>query len=226
MTLPRSEAEMIAIAVMRGRVAPVLDWCSRMLLFPALTGGGPSQEVWAPELGPLERLQLLQQKGVDTLICGALSANLQNCAMQLGLRIIPGVAGEVDEVLRAYRQHRLNRPNFWMPGCRGPGRYRQCFGKEKCLTNPEDQGGNLAMPGGRGGQGAGRGRGGGPAGQGRGPGGGQGARGGPGGMGSGRGAGTPNFCICPSCGAKSPHERGIPCIQVACPQCGKPMVRG
>jgi endogenous inhibitor of DNA gyrase (YacG/DUF329 family) len=22
-----------------------------------------------------------------------------------------------------------------------------------------------------------------------------------------------------------PHERGIPCFQVNCPQCGKPMVR-
>ena len=98
---------MIAIPVMRGRVAPVLNWCSRMLIFPAIPDGAEGQELCVPELGPEERLQLLQEKGVNTLICGALSADLQHFATQLGLMIIPGVAGEVGEVLTAYRENRL-----------------------------------------------------------------------------------------------------------------------
>jgi predicted Fe-Mo cluster-binding NifX family protein len=87
------------------------------------------QEFCAPELGCLESLQVLRAKGVNTLICGALSADLQNCATQLGLKIIPGVAGDIDEVLTAYRQNRLDQPEFWLPGCQGPRRYRQNLGK-------------------------------------------------------------------------------------------------
>ena len=195
---------MIAIPVMRGRVAPVLNWCSRILIFPVTPEGGTGQELWVPELGPLERLQLLQEKGVNTLICGALSVDLQNCAGQLGLRTIPGVAGEIDEVLKAYRQDRLDQPEFWLPGCRGPRRYRQGLGKENCLSRTEDEGGKGAMPGGRGGKGAGRGQGSAPAGGCRR------AGSGPGGPGAGQGAGMADFCRCPACGAKRPTSAGFP----------------
>jgi hypothetical protein len=204
-------AEMIAIPVMRGRVAPVLNWCSQMLLFQADPEAGLSQELWLQDLAPLERLQFLLAKGVHTLICGAMSTELNNLALQLGFRVISGVAGEVDEVLRAYRRNNLDRPEFWLPGCRGFRRYRQGFGKENGLSITEDQGGKSAMPGkgGRGiGQGQGRCR---TAGV------------GPGGPGAGRWTGIRNVCICPACGAEAPHERGIPCFQINCPQCGKPM---
>ena len=205
---------MIAIPVMRGRVAPVLDWCSRVLIYPVTLEGQTRQELWAPELEPLERLQLLQEKGVNTLICGALSADLKTGADNLRLEVIPGVAGEIEEVLRAYQQNRLDQPEFRLPGCRGLRHYRQGWGKENCLSLNKNQGEPEAMPGVRGGKGAGRG----PGGGGQGP-------GGPGGPGAGQRAGRVNSCICPSCGAEAPHERGIPCFQVNCPQCGKPMVR-
>ena len=64
---------MIVIPIMRGRVAPVLNWCSRLLIFPPIPEGGEAEELCAPDLGPVERLQLLQEKGAHTLICGALA---------------------------------------------------------------------------------------------------------------------------------------------------------
>ena len=143
---PSVNQEMIAIPVMRGRVAPVLNWCSRLMIFPASPENGRARELRIPELEAVARLQLLQSKGVSILICGALSADLDYCAAQLGLRIIPGVSGEIDEVLQAYRQNRLDRPEFWLPGCRGPRRYRQDLGKENCLANAADQGGQEIMP--------------------------------------------------------------------------------
>jgi hypothetical protein len=211
---------MIAIPIMRGRVAPVLNWCSRLLIFPPIPEGGEAEELCAPDLGPVERLQLLQEKGVHTLICGALSADLQHSATKLGLKIIPGVAGEVGEVLRAYWENHLDRPEFWLPGCQGARRYRQGLGQEQCLASTEQQGGKQAMPGGTGGKGGGRGQGGGQGGRCRR------AGVGPGGSGGGPGAGMTDVCVCPACGAQAPHERGIPCLQVKCPQCGKAMVRG
>jgi predicted amidophosphoribosyltransferase len=32
-------------------------------------------------------------------------------------------------------------------------------------------------------------------------------------------------CVCPKCGNKIPHQRGIPCYQHKCPNCGTPMTR-
>ncbi len=70
------------------------------------------------------------------------------------------------------------------------------------------------------GQGSGQGmRGGFGAGQGTGSG-----RGGRGRMG-GRGLGPDGDCVCPQCGQRSPHQRGIPCFEQKCPKCGIPMTR-
>jgi hypothetical protein len=75
-----------------------------------------------------------------------------------------------------------------------------------------------------------------PRGDGTGPPGGGGAgrgRGiGRGGSGSGRmggnrpGAGPSGECVCPKCGARVPHQVGIPCYNQSCPKCGIKMVRG
>lgn len=46
-----------------------------------------------------------------------------------------------------------------------------------------------------------------------------------GGSGNRPGAGPGGECVCPSCGAKLPHQAGIPCYGVSCPKCGKNMVR-
>jgi hypothetical protein len=204
---------MIAIPIMRGRVAPVLNWCSRTMIFPANPDGGSARELWTPELGPAARLQLLQEHGVQTLICGALSLDLQNCAIGLGLTVIPGVAGNIEEVIQAYRQNRLDQPEYWLPGCSGPRRYRQGLRQGGCPANAGNPRGGTTMP--RGGRKAGAAQGSKPGGKCRGSASVPGAR-----------TGASNFCVCPACGTKTPHERGIPCTQMNCPQCGQPLVRG
>lgn len=37
--------------------------------------------------------------------------------------------------------------------------------------------------------------------------------------------GTGGACICPKCGEKTPHRRGIPCQEEHCPNCGAKMLR-
>jgi hypothetical protein len=61
-----------------------------------------------------------------------------------------------------------------------------------------------------------------------GPGGGQGQ--GRGGQGRGRmggplAGGAGGTCLCPKCGHREPHERGVPCVQKQCPKCGTSMTR-
>ncbi|MDD4020007.1 MAG: DUF5320 family protein [Kiritimatiellae bacterium] len=67
--------------------------------------------------------------------------------------------------------------------------------------------------------GRGMGRGGGAgSGMGMGSGGGRGRMGG-----SSLGAG--GDCVCAACGKHFPHERGVPCMQRSCPECGAPLTR-
>ena len=73
------------------------------------------------------------------------------------------------------------------------------------------------------GQGRGFGQGGFGKGQGMGQGRGQG-RGGRGRMG-GFGLGPGGECVCPNCGYRVPHQRGVPCYTIKCPKCGTPMTR-
>lgn len=75
----------------------------------------------------------------------------------------------------------------------------------------------MRMGMGGGGRGAG-------AGAGGGRGGGAGGGGGRGRMG-GFGLGLGGNCICPACGYKQPHQRGVPCNSLKCPQCGQMMTR-
>jgi hypothetical protein len=39
------------------------------------------------------------------------------------------------------------------------------------------------------------------------------------------GAGPGGDCLCPNCGARAPHQVGVPCNAISCPQCGTKMVR-
>ena len=48
------------------------------------------------------------------------------------------------------------------------------------------------------------------------------------GQGGGQGgftAGPGGDCVCPKCGKTAPHQRGTPCLQVTCPDCGTAMTR-
>ncbi len=197
---------MLAIPVLRSRVAPVFNWCSRICIFKGDGQDGMRlcEEMEFGALTAFSRLEVLRKRGVKTLICGALSPELLAYGEQLGLMIIPGVAGEIDEVLQAFGARELDQPRFWMPGCMGPRRYR---GRRTSADSPCEE--SCASPGGgdpsepripqrnlpaslRNKQ----------------------SGGGPGGM-----------CVCPQCGKTLPHRRGIPCTQLLCPSCHHTLIR-
>jgi predicted Fe-Mo cluster-binding NifX family protein len=37
--------------------------------------------------------------------------------------------------------------------------------------------------------------------------------------------GSAGACVCPACGHREPHQRGLPCVQTRCPACGTAMAR-
>ena len=70
-----------------------------------------------------------------------------------------------------------------------------------------------------------RGDGTGPRGRGPQTGRGRGQGGGGRGLGGEKAFGPGGECVCPKCGNKIPHQRGVPCTSVNCPSCGSPMTR-
>lgn len=198
-----------AFAYWDDRIAPVFDTARRIHVVGADSGRivAETGEVLADVL-PAQKALRLVELGVGTLVCGAISRSYHETVAAYGIRVIPFVAGDLNEVIQAWLSGNLESDTFVMAGCSGRGRGRR---RGMRSTGKED----MTMP---------RGDGTGP----RGPGGGQGR----GQVGQGRGrmggplAGGPvGTCVCPKCGHREPHERGAPCVQKKCPKCGTAMTR-
>jgi len=107
----------VAVPVWNGRVSPVFDTAGRIII--ANIDGetvGASEEQVIGEMSPQGRVRTLSDLGVQVLICGGISRPLAALAAAAGIRLSPWVAGETDEVLRAYVEGRLSARQFMMPG--------------------------------------------------------------------------------------------------------------
>ena len=108
----------LALTVCENRISPLFD-CARMLLIVDIvdrTSTGRHFEVLHYE-SPFSRAAKLSDLGVKVLICGAVSDQFANIIETYGIRIVPFVAGAVDEVLDAYLTGGLYNAKFRMPGC-------------------------------------------------------------------------------------------------------------
>lgn len=197
----------VALSVWNGRIAPVFDVSRRILLLDihhrVVTG---REEETFEEDDPVRKAGKLAEWKVRKLLCGAISRPLAGLFAAYGIRTIPFLAGDAEEVIEAYLAGELPNRRLTMPGCcRGSG--------PRIRKNDSDKEGNPMFGKRRGGMGQGGGRG-----QGRG-----GQR--PGRMGGPLAAGPSGYCVCPQCGQREPHERGVPCLVRKCPKCGSTMAR-
>ncbi|NLC71371.1 MAG: hypothetical protein GX751_08455 [Desulfuromonadaceae bacterium] len=210
-----------AFTVWNDRIAPVFDVAGRLYLLEMEAGAVVAErQIGLPRALPMEKALSLQRLGIEELVCGAISRSMEIAITTRGIHVIPFVAGDFRRVVQAWLDGTLQSDRFAMPGC--CGRWKQHFedgtfiNREDLPMNGKGQGGG--MGGGRGGgmgggMGGGGGRGQGPSGAGRGR------------MGGPAAAGPEGLCVCPKCGRKEPHQRGVPCNQLRCPECGVAMIR-
>ena len=107
----------VAIPEYQGRVAPAFDSCRKLLIVDR--GTGETQQIVALDWSSLprgtraSRLKLLD---VRVLICGGISNWLAEMVENEGIRVIPWVSGEIQEVIEAYFTGRGVDGKMAMPG--------------------------------------------------------------------------------------------------------------
>jgi predicted Fe-Mo cluster-binding NifX family protein len=68
---------------------------------------------------PLVRVNWLSRQGVDVVICGGISGFALRLLSDLGLRVIPGVNGDLEETLRLFLEDRQPPGPILEPGGKG-----------------------------------------------------------------------------------------------------------
>jgi predicted Fe-Mo cluster-binding NifX family protein len=109
----------VALPIRNGRVSPVFDVACRLVVV-AFEGDEMAErsEFSIKESGGDARAVLLQELGVSTLICGAISNQTARKVERRGIELIPWIVGEIDDVIDAYCVGSLGNDGFIMPGCR------------------------------------------------------------------------------------------------------------
>lgn len=192
----------IAFAHWDNRIAPVFDTARQIHVIETRSGQIVSETLETlPEDLTFQKALRLVALGINILVCGAISRPMHGLVAAYGVEVIPFVAGDLHEVIHAWLRGNLMRDVFAMPGCHG--RRRQRFrGIEDTYQEVNTM------------KGRGRGMGAGGKGSRR-----------PGRMGGPLAAGPSGYCVCPKCGQREPHERGVPCVERKCPKCGSAMTR-
>ena len=110
----------LAVAVNKGRVAPLFD-SSRQLLVLQLDeqGADVRDKVELPTCGGLERAATVERLNIDTLICGAITRELSGALESRGVVVLAFVSGNVHLVVEAFQAGTLHSGAFCMPGCGG-----------------------------------------------------------------------------------------------------------
>lgn len=188
------------------RIAPVFDVARQILVIEVEEGRVISSFKKKLEDDPQIRNAVrLAEMGIEILVCGAVSTSLHSMISAYGIYVIPFVTGCLNDIISAWINDCLNIDNefFFMPGYRNHGWHG---GRNTGLLIKQEDAVNQGIKK-RSEQGGGRGHGG--------------CR-----QGSMRGQNTSSICVCPACGKTLPHERGNPCFEKQCPECGTTMVRG
>lgn len=108
----------IAIPIWNGYISSAFDFSHSLLLVEVENGTELERsEVSLSARSIPEKANQLRYLGAELLICGAISRPLASLVSSSGIRILPYVAGQVDEVLKAYFDDRLFEPQFMLPGC-------------------------------------------------------------------------------------------------------------
>jgi predicted Fe-Mo cluster-binding NifX family protein len=113
----------IAIPIFKSRVSPVFDACRRLLLIDLQDNRQISRKEFDLDNFSLrERLKVLEKNAVTVVICAGISDVFHALLSNSNILLICGICGNVDEVIKAHIDGRIDDPCFFMPGYKASGR--------------------------------------------------------------------------------------------------------
>ena len=113
----------VAIPTYQNRVSPVIDSCAHMLIFDIDQAHEKEREnVFLGDMPLGERCRLLRELGVGIVVCGGISETFEKLLQGSNIRLISGIAGDIEAVLAAFLTNRLDNPDFYMPGYKTPAK--------------------------------------------------------------------------------------------------------
>ena len=110
----------VAVPDWRGRVSPVFDVAEQVLLIDFDSEGeeGSRRTENLGSVAPHDRARQLTELGVAVVVCGAISWPLEALLTAGGIRVIALICGEVEDVVRAFRDGTLDEERYALPGSR------------------------------------------------------------------------------------------------------------
>jgi predicted Fe-Mo cluster-binding NifX family protein len=108
----------VVLTVWENRISPVADSARQLLVVDV-----ENRTIRGRRTEPLDaesvfyRARRLSDLEVEIFICGAISDFFANLLEGYGIRLIPFICGEAEEVLDAYLEDSLPCQRFMMTGC-------------------------------------------------------------------------------------------------------------
>jgi predicted Fe-Mo cluster-binding NifX family protein len=108
----------VVLTIWENRISPVADSALKLLVVETDNRRIVGRRFEGfNENSLLNRARKLSDLKGEIFICGAISEFFASLIEGYGIRLIPFVCGEVDEVLDAYLENSLRCPRFLMTGC-------------------------------------------------------------------------------------------------------------
>jgi len=98
----------VAIPRMGESVAPCFEYCATMAIF-TIANGAVADQVDFPlrSREPFDRVRLLRDQQVDTIICGGVQDVYEDVLRTSGFEVISWVSGSVDDLLDLFLRGQL-----------------------------------------------------------------------------------------------------------------------
>lgn len=93
----------IAIPRMGESVAPCFEYCTTIAIYTVDDSGRVEQvDVPLASREPFDRVRLLRDQGVDTVICGGMQEVYEDLLRASGLQVVSWVSGAVEDLLGTF----------------------------------------------------------------------------------------------------------------------------
>ena len=98
----------VAIPHMRESVAPCLEYCATMALFTIVDGEITDRvDFRLSSREPLDRVRLVRDQKIDTIICGGVQDVLEDMLRASGVEVISWVSGPIYDLLELFLRGQL-----------------------------------------------------------------------------------------------------------------------